>query len=133
VPRKVFATAVVMDPSGRALVVRRPDRGLLGGLWSFPDASVKPDGDVVAAAREAAAASGARVQGCPMRVRLTPVRHRFTHLEATYHPVVLSVPLAGNGADGENRRWILLEPPHDVALPVAQQKIAKAAVAALRD
>jgi A/G-specific adenine glycosylase len=133
VPRKVFATAVVMDPSGRALVVRRPDRGLLGGLWSFPDASVKPDGDVVAAAREAAAASGARVQGRPMRVRLTPVRHRFTHLEATYHPVVLSVPLAGNGADGENRRWILLEPPHDVALPVAQQKIAKAAVAALRD
>jgi adenine-specific DNA glycosylase len=69
----------------------------------------------------------------PIRIRLEPVRHRFTHLEATYHPVVLGVALAGNGADGENRRWIPLEPPHDVALPVAQQKIARAATAALRD
>jgi A/G-specific adenine glycosylase len=133
VPRKAFATAVVMDPSGRALVVRRAEGGLLGGLWSFPDAPVRREGDVVAAAREAAAASGVRVRGRPIRARLEPVRHRFTHLEATYHPVVLGAALAGNGADGENRRWILLEPPHAVALPVAQQKIAKAATAALKD
>jgi A/G-specific adenine glycosylase len=132
VPRKAFATAVLVDPLGRVLVVRRPEDGLLGGLWSFPDASVKRDGEVVTAARRVAVESGVCVQDRRIRTRLEPVSHRFTHLEATYHPVVLAVALAASAADGENRCWIPLEPPHEVALPVAQQKIAKAATAALK-
>jgi len=133
VPREEFATAVVVGSSGRALVVRRPEGGLLAAMWSFPDAPLRRNGDVVTAAREAAAALGVRLGDGPIRARLDPVRHRFTHLEATYHPLVLAGALAGKGGDGENRRWIPLEPPHDVALPVAQQKIARAAAAALRD
>jgi adenine-specific DNA glycosylase len=81
----------------------------------------------VASARRAAAAAGARVSTGPPMALLEPVRHRFTHLAATYQPVVL----AGSGADGENRRWVALDAPVAVALPVAQQRIARAAAVAL--
>ena len=132
VPRERLATAVVVDRDGRALVARRPESGLLGGMWSFPDtpleAGVEGDEDaLVASARKAATAAGARVSHEPPLALLEPVRHRFTHLAATYRPVVL----AGSGADGENRRWVALDAPVAVALPVAQRKIARAAATVL--
>jgi A/G-specific adenine glycosylase len=130
VPRATFATAVVVDGAGRALLQRRPDDGLLGGLWSFPDTPM--DGaDVVDAALHAAAAAGVTLPPDAPGVPLPPVRHRFTHLDATYRPVLLGPALAAMGAEGEVRRWVALAAPDDVALPAAQRKIARAAVAAL--
>lgn len=79
---------------------------------------------LVEAAREAARGAGVRV-GASAGRSLAPVSHRFTHLVATYHPVVL----AGRARENENRRWIPLEEPWPVALPVAQQKIARATAA----
>lgn len=136
VPSRTFVAAVVVDARGRVLVVRRGRDGLLGGLWAFPDGEVgegAEGADLHASAREVAAAAGAAMAGSQIPGEraglrtLPPVRHRFTHLDATYLPVLL----AGAGADGENRRWIPLEEPWPVALPVAQQKIARAARVAL--
>lgn len=132
VPSRTFATAAVVDSEGRGMVVRRGDEGLLARLWAFPDAEVElPSGGggehvVREAAVAAATAAGAIL--APREGALLPeVRHRFTHLAASYRPVLL----AGEGSDDENRRWIPLEEPWPVALPVAQQKIAGAASAAL--
>lgn len=128
VPGAVFATAVVVDEGGRMLVVRRPEDGLLAGMWSFPEREVAgADGqhavqeiEVEQAAREAAREAGAELRdGTPARP-LAEVRHRFTHLDARYRPVVL----AGAGADDENRRWIVPARRAEVALPRAQEKIA---------
>jgi len=140
VPSAAFACAVVVDGHGRALVVRRPEGGLLGGLWAFPDVALT-DGNgrqalenggsepaLARAARAAARGAGAHVDRSRPR-QLDPVSHRFTHLAATYHPVVL----AGRADENEYRRWIPLEGPWPVALPVAQQKIARAAAAAPGD
>jgi len=130
VPARLFAAAVVVDPAGRALVVRRPDKGLLAGMWAFPDTLLDPGED----ARAATAAAASALEGVSVRVGpglrprdLPDVRHRFTHLDATYRPVLL----AGRGSDAENHRWIPLAGPWPVALPVAQQKIARSAAAAL--
>jgi len=131
VPARSFVVAVVADAAGRVLVAKRPEEGLLGGMWAFPDTPLE-DGEGPAAAAAAAAASA--LEGVSVRVGpgawprdLPAVRHRFTHLDATYHPVLL----AGEGADTENRRWIPVAEPWPVALPVAQQKIARSAAAAL--
>ncbi|NJD18234.1 MAG: A/G-specific adenine glycosylase [Gemmatimonadetes bacterium] len=130
VPRRTLVSAVVVDGKGRGLLVRRPDGGLLPGLWAFPDVEVEegaPLAGVRRAARRAARAAGAE----PTRARgvvLAPVAHRFTHLAAEYRPVVL----AGSASRGQNHRWVPLEGPWPVAVPVAQQKIARAAAAALR-
>jgi A/G-specific adenine glycosylase len=142
VPARAFVVAVVVDPLGRALVIRRPEHGLLAGMWAFPDAPLEEeDEDRVTAATKAVvagaedAATGG-LEGVSVRVGpgawprdLPAVRHRFTHLDATYQPVLL----AGGGSDAENRRWIPLAEPWPVALPVAQQKIARSAAAALDD
>ena len=147
VPARTFVVAVVVDAGGRALVVRRPDDGLLAGMWAFPDTPLDGGGkDATAedghrgratatAATQAAHAVAEALDGAAIRVGpgfwprdLPEVRHRFTHLDATYKPVLL----AGEGADAENRRWIALAEPWPVALPVAQQKIARSAAAALK-
>ncbi len=144
VPKRAFATAVVVDGAGRALLVRRPEDGLLGGMWTFPDAGLDGWDDVVDAAREAAEEAGAVMagpeagraasgegahRGRPGSPRtLSPVRHRFSHLDATYRPVLLT----GSGEDGEDRVWAPLDEP-GVALPVAQQKVARLALSALEE
>jgi A/G-specific adenine glycosylase len=127
VPARTFASAVVVDESRRALVVRRPEDGLLGGMWSFPDAAMEGWDDVVEAARMAARKAGVDLEAEARSVRtLSSVRHRFTHLDATYRPVLLG----GEGSDARDRSWVELDDP-GVALPVAQQKIARAALDAL--
>ena len=127
---RTLAAAVVVDGEGRGLLVRRPEGGLLGGLWAFPDRAVGPgalEGRLRREARRAARTAGA-VPTRAAGVVITPVPHRFTHLDVTYRPVVL----AGEAPLDENRRWVSLEGPWPVAVPVAQQKIARAAAAALR-
>lgn len=130
VPRVTLATAVLVDARGRGLLVRRHEGGLLGGLWAFPDREVPSEAtaaELVRAARRAARGAGAEPGRAP-GVVLEAVRHRFTHLSATYRPVVL----AAGDAGGELHRWAPLEGPWPVAVPVAQQKIARAAAAMLR-
>ncbi len=143
-PSRTFATAVVVDEHGRRLVVRRPEGGLLGGMWSFPEGAVDQDGvdggseaaRTVSAARalsvtraaSVAREAGAELVGDVEPHELEPVRHRFTHLDATYRPVLLR----GSGSGTETRRWLSPLELTAVALPVAQQKIAAAAEAALR-
>jgi adenine-specific DNA glycosylase len=102
----------------------------LGGLWAFPDRPVDPGAPTEALRREARrAARSAGAEPTPLPgLLITPVAHRFTHLAVTYRPVVL----AGRAHEDENRRWVPLEGPWPVAVPVAQQKIARAAAAALR-
>lgn len=148
VPARTFVVAVVVDLQGRALVVRRPEKGLLAGMWAFPDVAMEEgqEGGAAADGRGAppgcdasiAAARGALAVLSGVSICVGPgawprdlpvVRHRFTHLDATYQPVLL----AGEGRDDENRRWIPLAEPWPVALPVAQQKIARSAAAALND
>jgi A/G-specific adenine glycosylase len=139
VPTAEIAVAVVVDNGHRVLLVRRPEGGLLGGLWAFPetpvDGDVDPRGDeelddrVTGASRRAAQEAGATLTGGDPPRPLPVVRHRFTHLDARYHPVLL----AGSGADDENRRWVPLARRQRFALPVAQEKIASAAAAALAD
>ncbi len=54
IPEDDVGTAVVVAPDGALLLVRRPDDGLLAGLWEFPGAPVGSGEAPVDAARRAA-------------------------------------------------------------------------------
>jgi A/G-specific adenine glycosylase len=81
--RAVEAVAALVLRRGRALAVRRPERGLLAGMWDLPG------GDLAAGERPRDAIErtlrdrvGLRVAGA---VRLGAVEHVFTHLRLRLH------------------------------------------------
>ena len=128
VPKSTRVTAVIVDGSENALVERQPENGLLGGLWAFPSVEADPEAGLHDVAIAVAGAAGARLDDDSTSVPLAAVRHRFSHLQATYRPVLLR----GAGPSTHDRRWIALGGPRELALPVAQEKIARAAWSMVR-
>ncbi len=118
IPTVEYAVAVVVAPP-LTLLVKRPPTGLLAGMWEFPTMETLAD---------------LGLEGTP-GPPLDPVTHAFTHLRATYRPVI--VHMARPFSHGNARRprarqahaWTHPDRLDEWALPVAQQKIA----ALLRD
>jgi A/G-specific adenine glycosylase len=76
-------TAAVIEREGKYLLARRPQEGLLGGLWEFPGGKVEA-GETLEAAlrREMREELGAAVRvGAPFGV----YRHAYTHFRFTLH------------------------------------------------
>ncbi|HEY8470110.1 MAG TPA: A/G-specific adenine glycosylase [Longimicrobiales bacterium] len=110
VPTYDVGTAVLRAHDGRLLLVRRPEDGLLGGMWSFPG-EVARDGESVedAAMRAGRAASGLATIG---RGRpLGTVAHVFSHRREVYHVFVFAVP--ATGAECVSPHHEQVEPHHD--------------------
>jgi A/G-specific adenine glycosylase len=82
VPR-VEAVAAVMCERGRCLLVRRPPRGLLGGLWTLPGAEIgdgQPHAQTLRCGVQAALGLDIEVGE-----RLASVRHEFSHRRLQVH------------------------------------------------
>jgi A/G-specific adenine glycosylase len=76
-------TAAVIQREGRVLIARRPDNGLLGGMWEFPGGKQEPGEPLVACLeREIWEELGARV--C-VGAELGIFRHAYTHFKVTLH------------------------------------------------
>ncbi|MBW3569903.1 MAG: A/G-specific adenine glycosylase [Gemmatimonadetes bacterium] len=122
-------TAVpVIHRGGEVLLVRRPVRARLGGMWGFPQA-IRHPGESASAAAERAAAEGLDLAvraGAPV----ASVDHTFTHVRATYHAVRCTVVWGEPRAVRYDEvAWVPWERIGGYALPVAQKRIA--ALAAL--
>ena len=76
-------TAAIIRKNGQVLVVRRPERGLLGGLWKFPG-GVQEDGRSL---EQSLRQTVLRELGIEVAVgcRLLAVDHGFTHFLVTLH------------------------------------------------
>jgi A/G-specific adenine glycosylase len=107
---------VVVHANGRILLQKRPPEGLLAGMWAFPEA------DGVTASEAQALVRDLGMEPAGSVARLEVVRHRFTHLEARYHP--WSIEVAARSAS-EDPRCVWVDPtdPGERALPRAQQKV----------
>lgn len=123
------AVAVPVDRRGRTVLVRRPDDGLLAGMWEFPGRRIEEGDDVEGAAREAAESAGVSLAEEAARV-LADVPHAFSHLKLTYRPRLL--PAHSLPGEAEDVRTPHIDALDGVPLPVAQQKVGALALEARR-
>jgi len=85
-PQRAVTALVVRDGEGRVLLERRPDRGIWGGLYSFPELR---DGDGAQDwCRRLLGAGVARAAELPA------VEHAFTHFDLELRPVELVLDAA---------------------------------------
>ncbi len=87
VPERTVDVAVVLAGGDHTLLVRRPETGLLAGMWEFP---VPADHAWV---RELADAADPVAE-------LEAVVHVFTHLKVTYVPTVYALAIPARPGDG---------------------------------
>ena len=121
-----FHVAVgVLEVDGRVLVQKRPDQGMLGGLWEFPGGKVEDGEAVVAAvAREFMEEVGLAVN---VGQEVAVVKHAYSHFRITLH--AFRVQVAGASplpAEAPDRRWVALSELGALAFPTANRRVLEA-------
>jgi len=119
----------------RALLRRRPARGLLAGLWEFPSLEIMDEMDPAARVRELAGAllneagissvmESDRLDERGAPVALPPFSHLFSHLRVRYLPFVFRVAAPQDLSKPAGRlRWTSARDAVDVPFPAAQRRL----------
>lgn len=130
-PHYDVTAALIQDAGDRFLLVRRPDGGLLGGLWGFPgsqvggcEAQAPGAGPLAACLAEALrTALGIRVE---VGAALPAIRHAYTHFRITLHPFRCRLVSGEPEAFGYGEvRWVAPAELASYAFPVTDRKIAR--------
>jgi len=123
VPHHDVGVAMLRDGSGRHLLRRRSEEGLLGGLWEFPQERLADGEDTVAAVRRLL--HGLVGDGFRIEKELPALRHAFSHFRVTLHPL-LAYATGGrkSGPMSEGCVWVTADQMTDLALPRAHRKLA---------
>jgi len=123
VPAYDVGCAILLTVGGRMLLVRRPARGLLAGLWEFPGAVPRPGESLRRAAARAAREAGTRVDGRTARA-LGCVPHAFTHRKETYHAFRFWLSEETPMPVRSGQTWAFPSEFPTLPLPTAQRRIA---------
>jgi A/G-specific adenine glycosylase len=122
-PHHIHAAGVIIE-NGKVLMAKRPSKGLLGGMWEFPNGRV--DGDPLEGLAEALKT------GYNLRLRrrrrdlqtgalLGIVQHGYSHFSVSVH--VYRCKLA-SGAAGKNLKWIPLKKLDEYPMGKIDRQIA---------
>ncbi|MGE0159609.1 MAG: A/G-specific adenine glycosylase [Gemmatimonadales bacterium] len=124
-PRTATIALAVLHSEGRVLLERRPRGGLLGGMWALPEREIPVSSRAAAVAVELAVERELEVIGEPGA--LAEHAHAFTHLRATYVPVVVEVRRRETAEpDPSLACWVEPHLPTSRALPTAQKRVLAA-------
>ncbi len=120
-PHHILGVGIV-SRKDKVLIARRPENGLLGGLWEFPSARQLQGealGDTcIRAVREATGVDAA------LRNRFRTVRHAFTHFSVTMH--AFRCEYKGGRARARtcsDVKWVVPDSLEDYAFSRANRKL----------
>jgi A/G-specific adenine glycosylase len=117
-------TAAVIQRNGCVLITRRPENGLLGGMWEFPGGKLQEGEDLLACLRrEIQEELGVDVE---MADLLGTYRHAYTHFRVTLHAFRCSL------TEGEPRpieasdlRWVAPSDLHGFPMGKIDRQISR--------
>lgn len=125
IPHYNVAVGLVFDEAGRLLINKRPEDGLLGGLWEFPGGKQEP-GEPLAETcrREIQEELGIEVAVAP---QFHQVDHAYTHFKITMHAFPCRIqqgrPQTKNGMPW---KWVPLDELDRYAFPRANRRLIEA-------
>jgi len=122
-PLKRGAAFVARDMDGAVLLMKRPEKGLLGGMLQPP---LGPWTAGFPSTREALLQAPFKAD---WKKRAGVVRHGFTHFELEIEVWVAEVTSQRSPAVNEGGKWIAADQLNDVALPTVMRKIIAHAAA----
>jgi A/G-specific adenine glycosylase len=116
-PQYALAAAVVRK-NGRVLLAKRPSKGLLGGMWEFPNGRVEGD--------PAKGLSKSLRSGYQLKVQrgdaLGVVKHAYTHFKVTVHVFQCEVV---SMVKNQNLKWVELKSLEDFPMGKVDRQITK--------
>ena len=117
----VPVSVALLWKNGRLLIQKRPEKGLLGGLWEFPGGKIEKDETVEEALRRELKEE----LGVEMEIErpLPTVKHAYTHFRVILHPFECRLTNGNPPLSQQKRRWVLPERLKDFAFPTANRKI----------
>jgi A/G-specific adenine glycosylase len=116
-PHYVHAAGVILQ-DGKVLLAKRPSKGLLGGMWEFPNGRV--DGEP-AEWLETVLGAGYRLK-VQRNEALRTVQHAYTHFRVTvqaFRCELLSI------SENESLKWVELEKLEDYPMGKVDRQIAR--------
>jgi len=116
VPQYIHAAGIVIK-RGRVLLALRPQTGLLGGMWEFPNGRVDgdPAGEVVTALKTGYSLKVQRKEAMGI------VQHAYTHFKVTVHVFRCEFSSVLNK---KNLKWVLLRELDDYPMGKVDRQIA---------
>jgi A/G-specific adenine glycosylase len=117
-PHFIHAAGIIQK-NGKVLLAKRPSKGLLGGMWEFPNGRV--DGE------PAEELASALETGYRLKVRkgeaLGTVQHAYTHFRVTVHAFRCELVATFTN---ESLKWVKLEEMDDYPMGKVDRHIARA-------
>ena len=124
VPHHDIAVGLLENEAGELFIQRRPDEGLLAGLWEFPGGK-QEDGETLeeTCRRELREETGAAVEVGPLFHRLD---HAYSHFKITLHAFrcrPADGSAAPTAAEGQPTRWVAPAALDEYAFPRANRRL----------
>jgi A/G-specific adenine glycosylase len=123
--------AAVLHENGNLLISRRPEGGLLGGLWGFPGGNKEPgESNHVALKRVIKEQLGLEIE---LEQPLTPLAHAYTHFRVNLQPFTCKA-LSNGGLLRERTdvRWVKAHDLEDVPMGKLDRMLANELEQSLR-
>jgi A/G-specific adenine glycosylase len=121
--RKIEAVVAIIEDGGRILIQKRPETGLLAGLWEFPGGKMRPgESRRQALVREVREETGAEISA--PRFFLT-VDHSYTKFQVKLHAFRCGLKTAPEKRCGARLRWVRLRDLGAYPSPSGSAKIIR--------
>lgn len=107
-PEKTTYLLMLEHPNGSQLLQQRPQTGIWGGLWSYPETQNPQQAELVT--QQLLGVSATQVEFLP------PFRHTFSHYHLLIHPIRVCVPTMVLQEERAGYQWYDPQQPSSLGL-----------------